>query len=684
MNEVLDLPWPDWEIPRLPLPHLPDIPLPDLPVTPAQVAVLLTVVAAVLGLAVGRRASRPAAWVAVLTSGLVLATTVWQLYVVYELGGVQVSRTVGALAFGELSVPLELVATRLSALVAAVVALVALVVQVFARWYLWYDPRYRQFSATVSLFTAAMLLVVLSGDVVLTLIGWEVMGWCSFLLIGHLSAKDSANRAAVKALLVTRLADVGFVIGLIWLAAGAGSTSIERIIGHWTGVGPDGTATRVPEAAQGALALAMICVVIGVVGKSAQLPFQDWLPDAMEGPTPASALIHAATMVAAGTVVLAQLFPLLQAAGPARLLLAVLVSVTIVLAALLAFAQPDLKRLLAWSTVSQVGLMLAALTVVPSGAGPDVAITHLISHAWFKALLFLTVGWMGVLTGGTVVRYVVSSTKRYRSLRRPMGIGLLALAGVPPMVGFVSKELVLAQAEHGVQDGVGPAGTIVLAAVGASVPLTAAYCMRAWLILDRGPRRAPAPAPRRAQEHQMIDDFFEEPDVVEEAIGIEEAESAISSSARAAVALLGFFSVVGGIVVFTPRLQLDVTINLQLLVAALLLMALAALAVWVVSRGVGSRDAAARLPMRVSLAGERGLGFDRLYRVLVAGPVLSLAHGVQWLDREVLDAYVRAAGPAARLLGAVLERTHPRRPAPGLVLVLGGVLVLGLIGVVLT
>ncbi|WP_238146760.1 NADH-quinone oxidoreductase subunit L [Ornithinimicrobium murale] len=675
MNDLLDLigwPWPDWDLPSLPLPDLPDIPLPDLPVTAAQVMILLTATAGILGLAVGRRSSRPAAWVAVLSSGLVLLAAVWQLYAVYELGGQQVSGTVGPLALGELEAPLELSATRLSALVAAVVSLVALVVQVFARWYLWFDPRYRQFSATVSLFTAAMLLVVLSGDVLLTLIGWEVMGWCSFLLIGHLSVKDSANRAAVKALLVTRLADVGFVIGLIWLAAGAGSTSVEAIIEHWTG---DSYA---------ALGVAMCLVVVGVAGKSAQLPFQDWLPDAMEGPTPASALIHAATMVAAGTVVLAQLFPLLQAAGPARLLLAVLVSVTVVLAALLAFAQPDLKRLLAWSTVSQVGLMLAALTVVPGGTGPDVAIMHLLSHAWFKALLFLTVGWMGVLTGGTVVRYVASATKRYRSLRRPMGLGLLALAGVPPMVGFVSKELVLAQAEHGVQDGVGPAGTIVLAAVGASVPLTAAYCMRAWLILDRGPIQRLQRTPRRAQEHQIIDDFFDEPEVLEEAIGIEEAESAISSSARTAVALLGFCSVVGGILVFTPQLDLHVSINLQLLVAALLLMALAALAVWVVSRGVGSRDAAARLPIRVSLAAERGLGFDALYRAVVARPVVALAHGVQWLDREVLDGYVRGAGHAARLLGGALEHTHPRRPAPGLVLVLAGVLVLAVIGVVLT
>ena len=679
---ALDLPWPDVELPQLPMPALPDVPLPDLPGSAAQWALLIGLAAAILGLTLTRRSSRAAAWFAIGGSFLVLVLTIAQLYAVQHTGAARVSETIGPLFFGNLLMPLELVATRLTALVAAVVGVVAFVVQVFARWYLWFDPRYRQFSATVSLFTAAMLLVVLSGDVILTLIGWEVMGWCSFLLIGHLSTKDSANRAAVKALVVTRVADVGFILGLIWLAVGAGSTEIARILEHWVGLGADGTVTGVAPEAQGALTLAMIGIVLGIAGKSAQLPFQDWLPDAMEGPTPASALIHAATMVAAGTVVLVQLFPLLQASDPARLLLAVLVSVTVVLAALLAFAQPDLKRVLAWSTVSQVGLMLAALTVVPVGMGPDAAVLHLISHAWFKALLFLAVGWMGVLTGGTLVRYVVSSTKRYRSLRRPMGLGLLALAGVPPMVGFVSKELVLTQAEVGVREEVGLAATVVLAAVGASVPLTAAYCMRAWLILDRGPKIRPQEQPERGGA--IIDDFFTEPEVMQEAIGIEEAESAISSSARAGVALLGFASVVGGVVAFTPLLELPLEINLQLLVASLLLMLLAAIGVWVVSRGVGSRDAAARLPTGLALAIERGLGFDRLYRLLVARPVLTLGRWVQWLDRDVLDAYVRGTGPAARLLGQGLERTHPQRPAPGLVLVLAGVVVLALIGVVLS
>src|SRR5690606_22563287 len=256
----------------------------------------------------------------------------------------------------------------------------------------------------------------------LTLVGWEVMGWCSFLLIGHLSVKESANRAATKALLVTRLADVGMVLGLVALAVHAGTTSISAIVHRWLVVSVDGLVVALRGDVALPLTVAMVLVVLGAAGKSAQLPFQDWLPDAMRGPTPASALIHAATMVAAGTVVLAQLFPLLQAAPAAKTLLAVLVAVTTVGASLLAFAQPDLKRLLAWSTVSQVGLMLAGLTVVPNGLGPDAAIMHLGSHAAYKALLFLTLGWLAVLAGGTAVAYVVSGVRRYPTVRRPMAL----------------------------------------------------------------------------------------------------------------------------------------------------------------------------------------------------------------------------------------------------------------------
>ena len=222
-----------------------------------------------------------------------------------------------------MQVPLDLVTDHSRVAVAAVVALVALGVQVYSTWYLQTDDRYPRFAATVSLFTAAMLLVVVSGDLVLTVVGWEVMGWCSFLLIGHWSRRHSARRAAHKAFLVTRVADIGFVLGIIGLAAGARSTNLGTVIAAWarptacidslvangSTVGDALTACAAPDATLRAVFLTL--VVIGVLGKSAQVPFQDWLADAMEGPTPASALIHAATMVAAGTVVLAGFFPLL-------------------------------------------------------------------------------------------------------------------------------------------------------------------------------------------------------------------------------------------------------------------------------------------------------------------------------------------------------------------------------------
>ncbi|WP_153396852.1 NADH-quinone oxidoreductase subunit 5 family protein [Ornithinicoccus halotolerans] len=668
------LDWPVLDPSALPLPDLSFLPgpaevVPDLPGTAAQWAVLLPLLAAALTVGLVRRSSRAAAWATIPLTLLTLLATLWHPVTLAAREGEppRHSSTVGPLALGELVAPLELQSGRLVVLLAVVVATVALAVQVFARWYLFYDPRYRPFAATVSLFTAAMMLVVHSDDVLLTLVGWEVMGWCSYLLIGHYSAKDSANRAATKALLVTRVADVGFVIGLVVLAAGAGSTRLSDIVEHWSGpAGGDGPW----------LALAMTGVVLGVAGKSAQVPFQDWLPDAMAGPTPASALIHAATMVAAGAVVLAQLLPLLQSAGPARLLLAVLTAVTVVGAALMAFAQPDLKRVLAWSTVSQVGLMLAVLAVVPAGQGPDAALMQLTSHAWFKALLFLALGWLGVLTGGTAVVHVVGGTTRFRTLRRPLAVGLLALAGVPPLVGFFSKELLLAQVEAGVEAGPGVAATVVLAAVGASVPLTAAYCMRAWLVLGRGQH------PVLQQGATRIDDFFIDRDVLEEAAGVEEAESAISSSARSAVTALSVLTVLGGLLALTPVLQVELVVNVPLLAVSLLLMALAALVVWALGRGVRTRDAAARLPHPVVLAAERGLGFGRVYTTAVAVPVLAAARAVRWLDREVLDGYVRGLGHLARGLGAAGAWGHRGAPGPAMLAVLAGAVLVAAVGVV--
>ena len=349
--------------------------------------------------------------------------------------------TIGSLPLGDLSVPLHLLSDRVSGLVSFVVALVVLGIQVFTAWYLRDDPRYGQFAATVSLFAAGMLLLVQSGDLVLMLVGWEIMGWCSWLLIGHDSERAAARRAAYKAFIVTRVADIGMVVGIVALSVRARSTDLMAVL---TATG-DGTL----------LTIGLVGVVIGVAGKSGLVPFHDWLPDAMEGPTPASALIHAATMVAAGTYVIARLFSLYAGHDGARTLLAVLAAVTMVYAALLALAQTDLKRMLAYSTLSQVAIMLSALAAAPAELGPGAGISHLIGHAFFKALLFLGAGWLSVLAGATALAALRGRLRPTGALRWSMGIGLAALAGVPPLIGFFTKDTVIDAALEGATGGGG-------------------------------------------------------------------------------------------------------------------------------------------------------------------------------------------------------------------------------------
>jgi NADH-quinone oxidoreductase subunit L len=610
-----------------------------------RLVVLLPALAALLGLVLARRPVRWARSTALAGSALTLLAALLELVAVHTTGSSALVRAVPALAAGELHIPLQLQATTAPALVAVVVALVGWAVQAFAAWYLREDDRYGVFAATVSLFCAGMLLVVQSADLVVTLVGWEVMGWCSYLLIGHWSRKESARRAALKAFLVTRLADVGFVLGVVILAAHAGSTAYPAVLSSYEGQSPN-----VP----------MVLLLMGILGKSGMVPFHDWLPDAMEGPTPASALIHAATMVAAGTFVLAQLFDLLVAADGARWVLAVSTAVTMVWAALLAFGQSDLKRLLAYSTLSQVALMLSALAVAPAAEGPGAATLHLYSHAFFKALLFLAIGWLSVTVGGTAVATMRGGLRGHLFIRPAIFVGLLALAGVPPLVGFVSKEHVLAAAEAGVGDGQGRAWVVLVAGL-LTVVLTAAYCTRAWLVLD---------------------------DIGAADIDRHDSDTA-DLGVRAAITTLTVLTVVGGLVVFTPLLRLGGQVGWWMALLSVLLIAGAAVAVRSVSR-VGVGDATESADPAVRLVGARmalfdnGFGVDRLYLVAVARPVLTLARLVVFLDREVVDAYVRGAALTATMSGRGGQRVHrAERAASGLAWVVAGVVAVALAGVAL-
>jgi NADH-quinone oxidoreductase subunit L len=347
--------------------------------------------------------------------------------------------------------------------VALAVGVVALAVQVYSTAYLADDDRYPPYAAQVSLFTAAMLLVVVAGDLIALLIGWEVMGICSYLLIAHDRRLPEAPGAAMKAFLVTRVGDVGFLLGIAVLGVSVGSFRIADVL----------SAVAAQQIGTTTLTVAGLLLLAGVAGKSAQFPLHTWLPDAMAGPTPISALIHAATMVAAGIYVVARLFPIFATPKTPLAVLGVLAAITMLLGALAATAQDDIKRVLAWSTVSQLGYMAGALAV----GAPAVALFHLLTHAAFKALLFLAAGSIIHAIGSNLMSRMGGLRGAMPVTFWSMTIGLGALIGLPPLAGFWSKDAVLEAAAGEL----GWVAALIYFAGLAAVVVTAWYATRLWL-----------------------------------------------------------------------------------------------------------------------------------------------------------------------------------------------------------
>lgn len=341
---------------------------------------------------------------------------------------------------GDLAVRVGLLLDPLAAVMVVVVSGVSLAVQVYSLGYMKGDPGLARYFAYMSLFTAAMLGLVLASNLILLYVFWEVVGLCSYLLIGFWYHRPAAAAAAKKAFLVTRIGDVGFLLALLYLFSQRGAFAAHGLdpfnIGHLyqavaTGVLPGSALTWVG-----------LGLLAGAVGKSAQFPLHVWLPDAMEGPTPVSALIHAATMVAAGVYLVARLFPIYALSEEASTTVAVIGAVTAVMAGLLGLVMTDIKRVLAYSTISQLGYMMAGLGAL--GFAP--AIFHLFTHAFFKALLFLGAGSVNHATGTFDMR-------KMGGLARPMpvtfattAVAALALVGIFPLAGFWSKDELLAVA----------------------------------------------------------------------------------------------------------------------------------------------------------------------------------------------------------------------------------------------
>ncbi|ADU06222.1 MULTISPECIES: NADH-quinone oxidoreductase subunit 5 family protein [Micromonospora] len=556
---------------------------------------------------------------------------------------------------GGLRVTLGLRLDGVAVLVATAVAAVALAVQVYSIGYLRRGPhddvdvdhRYPPYAAQLSLFTAAMLTVVVSGDLIMLLVGWEVMGVCSYLLIAHDRRLPEAPGAAVKAFLVTRVGDVGFLLGIALLGVGAGSFRIADVLAHDYGTGT--------------LTAACLLLLAGVAGKSAQFPLHTWLPDAMAGPTPVSALIHAATMVAAGVYAVARLFPLFERAPAALAVLGVMAAITMLLGAFAATAQDDIKRVLAWSTVSQIGYMTGALAV----GAPAAALFHLLTHAAFKALLFLAAGAVIHAVGTTLMSRMGGLRTAMPVTFWCMVVGLGALAGVPPLSGFWSKDGVLAAAEAAALDGAGPTaawvGWLVWLAGLVGVAVTAWYATRLLLRTFLGRTRTPLLRPH------------DPPALLRWPVLLLTVPAALLGLAAFAPWFADRLRVPGDDTAEAVEL---VHLAPNLILPFLLLLAGAGVA-WAGWRRDLAADPARFLgPLRPVFA--RAFRLDDVQHALVVRPAGALARVVRTGDELGVDGLVEGSGRAAVEVGgglAALHRAALPRAAAG---VLAGALLIGL------
>ncbi len=355
-----------------------------------------------------------------------------------------------------LSINLGILVDPISVMMLVVITVVSTMVHLFSIQYMHGEERYRQYFGYLGLFSFSMLGLVLASNIFQMYIFWELVGVSSFLLIGFYYQKQSAIAAAKKAFIVTRFADLGFLIGILILGNGAQSFDFQQIITNLTQPASPFTQGMLGVSFLGfsSLTWALMLVFIGGAGKSAMFPLHIWLPDAMEGPTPVSALIHAATMVVAGVFLVARLFPVFSISAQGALeTIAYIGAFTALFAAIIACTQTDIKRVLAYSTISQIAFMLFALGVAGWGdearLGYTASMFHLFTHAFFKALLFL---------GAGAVIHAVHSNEMgdMGGLRKLLPIthitfllGCLAIAGIPPFAGFFSKEEILAAAEQG-------------------------------------------------------------------------------------------------------------------------------------------------------------------------------------------------------------------------------------------
>jgi NADH-quinone oxidoreductase subunit L len=538
------------------------------------------------------------------------------------------------LAFADVQVNVGLNIDGLTAVMLVVVTSVSLLVQFYSQGYMEGDGGYWRYYAYLSLFTASMLGLVMMDSLVLIYVFWEMVGLSSFLLIGFWFNRPSAAAAAKKAFLVTRLGDLGFLMAILLIYAHTKTFDVGEIQ-DLAIAGSIGST---------ALTFFALGIFSGAAGKSAQVPFQVWLPDAMEGPTPVSALIHAATMVAAGVYLVARMFPIYHVSHDAMAVVGAIGGITAISAALIGLVMVDIKRVLAYSTISQLGYMMLAL-----GCGGYVAaIFHLFTHAFFKALLFLGSGSVNHATNTFDMRLMGGLRSKMPVTFWTFVIGSVSLAGIVPFAGFWSKDEILNEAWHNEKY------LFVLGLITAG--LTAFYMTRAICLTFLGeyrgggePEHAPAPHGDESAAHHAAEPH-ESPPVMALPLLILAVPAVIAGFWNSPIFGHGLQTLLLGALPRDLELsEFDFNYGVALVSTALAVGGIAlGLAIYQM-RVVSAESLRRRLAWPHAVL-ENKYYADYLYERVIVGFVFYevICGGASWFDTHVVDGIVNGAGRVTR------------------------------------
>jgi NADH-quinone oxidoreductase subunit L len=569
--------------------------------------------------------------------GISCALSLWVLGVVISAPGhILLIDDIEWAVIGNLNIHIGVLVDALTAVMVVVVTFVSLMVQVYSQGYMKGDPGYLRYYAFMSLFTACMLGLVLANNILFMFIFWEGVGLGSYLLIGFWFHKASAANAAKKAFIVTRLGDFGFLAAILILYAQTGTFDTETLYKLVAAGTLAGTT----------LTWVAIGIFSGAAGKSAQFPLHVWLPDAMEGPTPVSALIHAATMVAAGVFLVARFYPLFEHSSEALATVAIIGAFTAIFAASMGLVMHDIKRVLAYSTISQLGYMMLGLGV----GGVAIGIFHLFTHAFFKALLFLGSGSVNHGTGTFDMRLMGGLRKAMPWTYITFLIGSLSLAGIWPLAGFWSKDEILVAAFSN--------NPVLFGLAIVTVFMTAFYMFRAVFLTFHGEYRGGAQPEHAGQSDSHSQGPHESPGVMLIPLVI----LAVLAVCAGWINVTGFFSQLMGhggaegagfftgfFGVLTHPLPL---ISLMVAILGIFLAYAMYCARWVSAEKIGS----AFKPVYSMLS--RKYWLDELYENVIVKTIMynGIFKVMAMFDSSVIDGTVNGAARGTAAAGAALRK----------------------------